>query len=112
MPFALKVLVSALLIAGASELAKRSTVAGALLASLPLTSVLAMAWLFAQTRDASAVASFSMGVFWAVLVSLPMFPVLSLLLRRGVGFPVALACACAVAAAGYGAFAAASRGRL
>ncbi len=58
MPFALKVLVAALLIAGASELAKRSTVAGALLASLPLTSVLAMAWLFAQTRDENAVAGY------------------------------------------------------
>lgn len=112
MPFVLKVLISALLIAGASELAKRSTVAGALLASLPLTSVLAMVWLFAQTRDAQAVASFSMNVFWAVLVSLPMFPVLSLLLRRGVGFPAALAVACALAAGGYGVYSlAASHGR-
>jgi len=40
--FLLKTLISALLIAGASETAKRSPSLGAVIVSLPLTSILAM----------------------------------------------------------------------
>ncbi|MBI3298179.1 MAG: DUF3147 family protein [Elusimicrobia bacterium] len=99
--FWVKTALSALLIAGSSEVAKRSTVLGALIASLPLTSVLAMVWLYAETKDKGAVAGFSMSVFWAVLVCLPMFPVLSWLLKRGVGFAPALLASCGVAVVGY-----------
>lgn len=101
MQFALKVVLSALVIAGSSELAKRSPAYGAVAASLPLTSILALAWLFAETRDAAAAAAFSSSIFWAVLASLPMFLALSWLLRRGVGFVPSLALSCLVASAGY-----------
>ena len=37
-----KVLLTSLLVVGASEAAKRSVIVGAIIASLPLTSVLAM----------------------------------------------------------------------
>jgi hypothetical protein len=40
MYFALKTLITALVIVGASELAKRSALASAILLSLPLTSIL------------------------------------------------------------------------
>ena len=104
--FALKLLVSALLIAGASELGKRSTFAGALLISLPLSSLLAVTWLYLETKDAARVADMTGGIFWAVLPSLLFFLVLPALLRRGWGFWPALGCACAATAAGYGAYAA------
>jgi hypothetical protein len=45
-----KVAASAGLIVGISELSKRSTFAGALLASVPLVSVLAMIWIYIE-RD-------------------------------------------------------------
>ena len=99
--FLLKTLISALVIAAASEVAKRSAVLGAVIASLPLTSVLAMAWIYRDTRDTAAVAAFSTSVFWAVLVSLPMFLALPWLLRRGMTFVPALAASCLVALAGY-----------
>lgn len=102
--FLLKTLISALLVAGASEAAKRSAILGALIASLPLTSVLAMAWIYRDTRDPAAVAAFSTSVFWAVLLSLPMFLALPWLLKRGVSFVPAMAASCLVAAAGYAAF--------
>lgn len=105
MQFFLKTVVSAVLIAAAAELGKRSTTAGAVLASLPLTSILAMSWLFADTRDAGKVAALSTGIFWAVAASLPMFLVLAWLLRRGVGYLPALGISCVVAALGYGAYA-------
>lgn len=85
-PFLLKTLISALLIAGASELGKRSTVAGAILVSLPLTSLLAMLWLWHDTRDPARLASFSMDIFWLVIPSLALFVVLAWLLRAGFHF--------------------------
>lgn len=45
MPYALKILTTSLLIVAISELAKYSTFLGALLASIPLISVLTMSWL-------------------------------------------------------------------
>jgi len=86
-----KVLLTSLLVVGASEAAKRSSVAGAVIASLPLTSVLAMVWLYADTRDPERVASLSSSIFWLVLPSLALFLVLPLLLRRGVPFLPSLA---------------------
>ncbi|MBI3564983.1 MAG: DUF3147 family protein [Elusimicrobia bacterium] len=109
MQFLLKVVVSALVIAVSSELAKRSAVYGAVVASLPLTSLLALAWLYGETRDAGAAAAFSASIFWAVLASLPMFLALSWLLRKGVGFVPALGAACVVAGLGYAGYLAATR---
>ena len=98
----LKILISALLIYGISELSKRSTLLGALLASLPLTSLLAMIWLYWDTQDVKRVANLSTGVLWLVLPSLILFALLPvLLLRCHLGFPVALAIACGATVAAY-----------
>lgn len=101
--FLLKTLISALLIAGASELGKRSTVAGAILVSLPLTSLLAMLWLWRDTHDSARLAAFSLDVLWLVIPSLALFVVLALLLRAGVGFWISLAAAIATTLAAYAA---------
>lgn len=107
--FTLKILISALLIAGASELGKRSTFAGAILVSLPLSSLLALCWLYQETKDMSRVASMAGGIFWAVLPSLLLFLVLPALLKRGWSYWPALGVACAVTATGYAAYAAVLR---
>lgn len=109
MLFALKLVVSALIIAGASELGKRSTFAGAILISLPLSSLLAVTWLYVETKDTARAAAMTSGVFWAVLPSLLFFLVLPALLKRGWGYWPALGAACAATAAGYAAYAAAAR---
>ena len=98
----LKFALSAAIVVAVSELSKRSTLAGSLLASLPLTSVLAMIWLYADTRDINRVADLSGGVFWLVLPSLLLFIALPILLRRSAGFPLALGLSIAVMLAGYG----------
>ena len=41
--------------------------AGAILASLPLTSLLAFVWLYVDTGDTQKVASLATGIFWLVL---------------------------------------------
>lgn len=94
MDFVVKVVVSAIVIAGVSELAKRYVPVAAILAALPLTSILAMIWLYRDTRDAQRIASLSTGIFWAVLPSLLFFLLLPLLLRNGIGFPWALLIGC------------------
>ncbi len=106
MNFALKVALSALIVAAASELGKRSTVAGAMLVSLPLSSILALSWLYAETKDASRVSSMAVWIKWALIPSFILFLLLPALLKRGWGYWPALGASCAATAAGYAAYAA------
>ena len=89
--YVVKLVVTSALVVAISELSKRSTLAGSLLASLPLVSVLAMIWLYADTRDVAQVAALSRSVFWLVLPSLVLFLLLPALLERGYGFVASLA---------------------
>ncbi|GAA3890964.1 DUF3147 family protein [Sphingomonas limnosediminicola] len=82
---------SGIIVAAVSEIARRYPGWGGLVASLPLTSLLAMLWLWRDTNDPERVAELSMGAFWFVLPSLPLFLVLPMLIRSGVGFWVSLA---------------------
>ena len=86
----LKAALSGVIVAIVSELARRSPLIGALIASLPLVSILAMIWLWRDTGDALRIADHAEATFWFVLPSLPMFFVLPALLRHGVGFWLAL----------------------
>ena len=97
----LKVLLSAVLIVAISETAKRSGELGGLLASLPLISLLAIGWLYAETGSTEKVAQLSINIFWLVLPSLPLFLVLPFLLRRGMGFYPALALSILLVMLGY-----------
>lgn len=98
--FLLKLAITVALVLVASALARRHGWIGALVASLPLTSLLVLGWLYADTRDVRQVADLSMSIFWFVLGSLPFFVVLSLGLRGGWQAGVALAAAVAAGFAG------------
>jgi hypothetical protein len=84
--FLIKVAITAVLVAAISELGKRSTLTGALLAALPLTSLLALMWLYRDTGDAKQAAALASGIFWLVLPSLALFIVFPLGVRAGWGF--------------------------
>ena len=99
--YALKVALSAAIIVAVTELSKRQTWWGALLAALPLVSLLSLVWLYAETRDAAKVAALASGIFWLVLPSLALFVALPLLLRSGWSFWPALAAGCVLTAALY-----------
>ena len=62
----------------------------AILASLPLTSLLAFIWLYGETGDTGKIASLSVSIFWYVLPSLVLFIALPLLLARGIDFWLSL----------------------
>jgi hypothetical protein len=91
---ALKAALSGVIIAAVSETAKRNPGLGALIASLPLVSLLAMIWLWRETGDTDRIANHAEATFWLVLPSLPMFLVLPWLLRAGYGFWPALGASC------------------
>lgn len=100
--FLIKLLISAVIVAGASELARRSTLVGALIASLPLTSVLAMIWLWQDGAEPARIADFAGGILWLVVPSLLLFIVTPLMLRNGYGFWPSLGAGCTTTIAGYG----------
>ncbi len=84
---------SGIIVAAVSEIARRYPGWGGLVASLPLTSLLAMLWLWRDSGDPERVAELSMGAFWFVLPSLPLFLVLPMLIRSGFGFWASMAVA-------------------
>ena len=71
--FLVKILVSAVVIAFATEVAKRQPFWGALIIALPLTSILAMSWLYAETRNNEQLTQFAQDIFALVPVSLVFF---------------------------------------
>lgn len=91
---ALKSAISGILIAIASTVAKRYPGFGALIASLPLVSVLGMMWLWAEKPDPQNMAAHAGATFWYVLPSLPMFLLIPALLRQGTPFWLALLAGC------------------
>lgn len=100
---AIKAVISGVLIAIASSLAKRYPGFGALVASLPLVSVLGMIWLWNEKPDAENMAVHAGATFWYVLPSLPMFLLIPILLRHGLGFWISLAAGCGLTIILYGA---------
>jgi hypothetical protein len=104
----LKAVLSGAIIAAASEVARRSSLMGAILISLPLTSILAAIWLYRDTDDTDEVAALSWSILWVVLPSLVFFVALPLALRS-IGFWPALALACALTAVAYSAWIGAAR---
>lgn len=97
----IKAAISGLIIAIVSEVAKRSPGFSALIASLPLISVLGMIWLWRDKPDAANMAAHVEATFWFVLPSLPMFLVIPLMLRAGMNFWLSLVFGCALTVALY-----------
>ena len=98
---AIKAAISGVIVAIVSEVAKRYPGFGALVASLPLVSVLGMIWLWRDKPDISNMAAHVESTFWFVIPSLPMFLVMPVLLRMGFGFWTTLAVGCALTIALY-----------
>jgi uncharacterized membrane protein (GlpM family) len=100
--YLIKVVLSAVLIVLISEIAKRSSFIGGLVASLPVVSLLAFVWLYFDTRSIDKVANLSQSIFWLVLPSLALFLALPWLLRKTENFALSLCLATAVMLAAYG----------
>ncbi len=99
----IKIAITTLLVVAISEISKRNSLAGALLASIPLVSVLALLWLYIDTRDVEKISALSSSIFWLVIPSLALFISLPLLLKNGIHFYLSLTLSLALTAACYGA---------
>jgi len=88
--YSLKIVITTVLIVAISEISKRSTLMGGILASLPLISVLAIIWLYIDTKNTALISEFSMSVFWLVIPSLVFFIALVFLLKKELHFYTSL----------------------
>ena len=73
-----------------SEAAKRSDKIGALIAALPLVTVLTLFWLYFEDQSSEKIANHAYYTFWYVIPTLPMFLAFPWLLSR-LGFWGAMA---------------------
>ena len=92
--FIVRAALSGLIVALIALIARRNPAAGALIASLPLISLLGMIWLWHDTRDTERLAVHAEATFWYVLPSLPMFLLIPWMLRQGTSFWVSLCAGC------------------
>lgn len=91
--YAIKIALSAFLILLISEISKKSALIGAILASVPLISVIAIIWLYLETKDLNKISNLSINIFWLVFPSLTFFITLPVLLKCKISFAAALPCA-------------------
>ena len=82
----IKVLISSGIIVIVSEIAKKNTFIGGLIASIPLISVLSMIWLYIDTKDVEKVKALSNGILWMIVPSMALFISLPILINHGINF--------------------------
>lgn len=85
----IKYLITAALVVLVSELAKANDKLGALIAALPLVTVLTLIWLYVEQQPASKITNHAYYTFWYVIPTLPMFLLFPYLLPK-LGFWVTL----------------------
>lgn len=86
----LKAIITGAVVIAISEFAKKSTLTGAITASLPITSIFAMLWLYSDTQNLESIQKLSWGIFWLVIPSLSFFILLPVSIKFGLQFFPAL----------------------
>ena len=86
----IKTLITALTVVIISEIAKRSSLIAGLLASIPLTSLLAFIWLYWDTRNEQKIIDLSYSILLMVIPSLTFFIILPLALKLNVSFLISI----------------------
>jgi len=86
----IKLLLSSGIIVIVSEIAKKNAFIGGLIASIPLVSVMAMVWLYIDTKDIENINALSKSILWMVVPSLALFISLPVLLKSGVNFYISM----------------------
>lgn len=81
-----KIVITALLIVLISEISKRSSLIGAILAAIPLVSILAMTWMYIDTNNSTKAVEFSNNIVWLIVPSMTLFIVFPILIKKGLGF--------------------------
>lgn len=82
----LKLIITTLLIVLISEISKRSSLAGAILAAIPLVSILAMTWMYIDSNSSDNAVAFSQNIVWLIAPSMTLFIAFPILIKKGLGF--------------------------
>ena len=88
--FFIKTVITALIIVIVSEIAKKSSFLGALIISIPLTSLLAFIWLYFDTKDYQKVIDLSYGTIILTVPSFAFFIILPILLKMKQNFAISI----------------------
>tara|TARA_B100001094_G_scaffold87163_1_gene83419 strand:- start:1157 stop:1483 length:327 start_codon:yes stop_codon:yes gene_type:complete len=83
-------LISAGIIVIVSEISKKNTLIGGLIASVPLVSILSMIWLYLDTNDTEKVKALSNGILWMVIPSMALFISFPIMINYGLNFYLSL----------------------
>ena len=98
----IKLFISSVIIVIVSEIAKKNTFVGGMIASIPLISILSLVWLYIDTENIENVNSLSNSIFWMVIPSLALFVSLPILLKSGVNFYVGMGLSILITLGCYG----------
>jgi len=88
--YLVKLIITALVIVVVSEVAKKSTFVGAIIISIPLTSLLAFIWLYVDTKDYQKVIDLSYGTIILSVPSFAFFIILPILLKLKYNFVISI----------------------
>jgi len=99
--FIIKVLLTSILIVTISEVGKRNSIMAAVYASLPLTTLLAMVWLYIDTYDTQKVTSLSWNILFAVIPSYVFLIAMPILLKFEFNFWISLSVSILLTALAY-----------
>jgi hypothetical protein len=96
-----KIALTALIIFAVVQVSERNTMLAAVLASVPIVSVLAMMWMNHDGSSSEEIISFSKNIVWLVIPSLLIFIVMPGLMERGWEFYPALGAGLVTTFVGY-----------
>jgi len=96
-----KIGLTALIIFAVVQVSERNTLLAAVLASIPIVSVLAMMWMNHEGQSATEIAGFAKDIVWFVIPSLLLFIVMPFLIERGWEFYPALGAGLVTTVLGY-----------
>jgi len=86
----LKLLSSSMMIVLITEIAKKHTILGGLLAVLPVNIVLALFWLYIEKQDLGLLANFSYSAFWGIFSTMFFLAIVAYLFSKQVPFVLTL----------------------
>ena len=96
-----KICLSAIIIFAVVQVSERNTLRAAVLASVPIVSVLAMMWMNHEGQSADEISGFAKDIAWLLIPSLLMFIVMPVLIDRGWEFYPALGAGLLTTILGY-----------
>ncbi len=86
----IKTIITAVVVILVAEIAKRSTLLGGLILSIPLTSFLALMWLYWDTKDNQKVIDLSNATLLMIIPSLTFFVFLPILIKLNFSFLISM----------------------